>query len=165
VGNLTQKRRHPLDKIFKKKEQKDVEKNEISPKILQKEEFDVVEEVEVQSEEKAAKVQQTGGFYANLLFTSIVTHTGGVSQRKIWNRLKQMEDTNSERGGFTERPNFNSSMQCKVNKVEAQSNIDGYSDIWEKESQGYLENSKKLLSKCNLGLFAQKIQNKKLMRS
>lgn len=87
------------------------------------------------------------GLMQNLLFNSLVTHTGAVSQRKIWNRLRQTDGVNSERGGFTERPNFNASMQYKANKVETQSNIDGYSDIWEKDSQGYLENSKRLLSK------------------
>lgn len=67
VSSLTQKRRHPLDKILKKKDKKDVEKEELPPKKVKKQESETIEEVEIQIEEKPAEVNQTGGFNAKLV--------------------------------------------------------------------------------------------------
>ena len=76
--------------------------------------------------------------------------------RKTYN-IEDEVDILSEREVRTDDQNLSSSnigSQAYLAKTEVKSNIDGYSqsDIWERESHGYLENSRKLLGRLKKDL-------------
>jgi len=72
--------------------------------------------------------------------------------RKPFRAPKEEGDVSSDVEAQTENPHFahpGIGSQTYRGRFEVQSNIDGYSqsDIFERESQGYLENSKRLLDR------------------
>lgn len=149
-----ERKAHPLDRL-RKKQQQDVKtgsvrdlgynklkiRPELKPNYSNKDEL----KVESSSPEKPKETSKLSGVQKPKF-----NQGGATKTRKIWKKYKEDEDLDDVEVN-TEKPYFNQTVTApfKGKQFETQSNIDGYSqsDIWERESHGYLENSKKLLER------------------